>query len=292
MKRRVLVSGADGFLGQSTVWALRSAGWEVVKGVRSPQGGDVSESYVFDLEEPNSILDLASKPPVDAIVHLATKVGWKGETDRDLFIPNVVGTACLLSVARHWDSRFVHASAAIVCGATAEVIRPSSLVNPDTAYGKSKWVAEQMIGASGLDHCILRFGGIYGLNGPEHLGLNRAIRLALQGHPPVIMGSGSARRNYLYVKDAADAILAALDQEITGVHLVSGCEILSIADIMRCLCRVMLPGCMPLTAEAPDAKDQIIISSPEFSNARRFDEAFSDMIAEYRMLAMKDGAVL
>ena len=70
---------------------------------------------------------------------------------------------------------------------TAEKITQDSSVNADTPYGKSKWLAEELIRMSGVNHCILRIGGVFGLNGPMHLGLNRTILNVIEKISPKII---------------------------------------------------------------------------------------------------------
>ena len=46
----------------------------------------------------------------------------------------------------------------------------------------------------------MRFPGIYGFGGPDHLGINVSIKNALNNKRPVLFGDGLARRNYIFVE--------------------------------------------------------------------------------------------
>lgn len=282
MRRTVLVTGATGFIGRIAVAALEFEGWQVVRGCRSVPNGygeepGVSSCVSLDLEDPGSILRLKNSERADVILHLAARVGWTGESDSDLFVPNVLATGNLLAVARHWGARFVFASAAIVCGARAETIGPMSPACPDTTYGRSKWLGEQMVAASCQDYCILRLGGVFGASGPSHLGINRAIDAAMEGTVPTLIGAGKARRNYLYVKDAANAIVAALGQGVQGTHLVAGSEAVTIREMWASLCAIFLSGAIPATGSGSDAREQVIEPSPTLPVTRTFVDALLDI---------------
>lgn len=272
MKGNLLLTGAHGFVGRAAADALTSQGWQVHLATRIGDAG-----VRLDLEDPMSCAELLNGPRMDAIVHLAAKVGLSGESVSDLFAANVAGTAGLLLAAQRWNARFVFASTAIVCGSKTADITPSSPVNPDSAYGNSKWLAEQLVAASGVDAVTLRFGGVFGADGPTHLGLNRAITAAQQGRRPQLVGGGGARRNYIYVKDAALSIAHALENDIRGTHFAAGSEISTLDEMLRALCDVFLPGQTPERVNGMDAADQVIQASPILPRTRSLHEALTDI---------------
>ncbi len=274
--KTVLVTGANGFVGRETVKRLRIGGWTVLPAMRSPVG---EGSIKLDLEDAAFSETLKLLPKIDAIVHLATKVGFGDLFLGDIFAANVAATASLLLLAKQWDAVFVFASAALVSGNNTTQIDRETSDRPDTAYMKSKWLSEQLVQASGVCSAILRIGGIFGLDGPTHLGLNRAIKRVSDGHPPIMTGRGSAKRNYIYVKDVARIISNVLDKKIEGTHLVAGNEVHSVADMLQILCDVFLPGQSPERHEGLEAMDQIIIPSKAFALSGSFRDSVIDMYA-------------
>jgi len=275
MSNTALLTGYNGFLGRYTLRALKAAGWEVVLAGRSvPENG---EYWQVDLARPEDVLALGAMPPPRAVVHLGANIGWPAKPEAELYAPNVLATGILADLAHRWGAKMIFASAAIVHGVRAECITPDSAINADTPYARSKLLGEQLIAASGAGHCILRFGGLVGADGPSHLGLNNAITAALAGKAPVRSGSGSARRNYLYVKDAAQVIVAALDSSLAGVHLVAGRDSLSIREMLDRLCAVMLPGSEVAVQDGGEARDQLILHSPALPMPRTFDDVLGDI---------------
>jgi len=275
--RTVLVTGATGFIGRATVDALTRANWKTVVASRFAGTSPAEGSVKLDLAEPATLLAMSEKGRFNAIVHLGARVGLADETESELYAPNVLSTGCLAYLARLWDAHLIFASTAIVHGARTKKIQADSPLCLDTSYAKSKWIAEQLIAASGAKHCILRIAGVFGSSGPVHLGLNRAIDAVGKATPPLIIGSGKALRNYIYVKDAAEAIVSALRERIEGTHLLAGHEVLSIGEMMGALCDTLLPGLHPAIKDGPEASNQVIMPSAFLPGTRRFRDALADI---------------
>ena len=275
--RTVLVTGASGFIGRATVAALIDLKWEITVAARLADRAVPRGAIHVDLADPATILQLANGPRFDAIIHLGARIGWTGESEAELFAPNVLATACLAHLARLWNSHLVFASAAVVHGLRQERIASSSAVCPDTPYAMSKWLAEQLLASSHARHCVLRIGGVFGFGGPSHLGLNRALDAAIGGEAPVLAGPGNALRNYVYVKDVARAVVSVLDEQLEGTHLLAGHEVLSFRAMLRAICDTFLKGSAPVSCDGPDALSQVIDPSPSLPETRTFREALLDI---------------
>ena len=134
---------------------------------------------------------------------------------------------------------------------------------PNSNYGRSKLLAENVILGSGCDSSILRFGGIFGANGPDHLGINKAINNAQKGKRPILYGVGDVKRNHIYVKDAAEAIVKCAEKKLTGVHCLGG-EEKTIIDMLSDICEVLIPGQLPEHIKGDKTTDEIVENSPLF----------------------------
>ena len=276
MRRKVLVTGASGFTGSYLVRMLDDSGWEAVPLVRRSLG--LCNEIVLDFYDLDFCHKIRLLPKVDTVVHLGAKIGWDGSTRKEMFKPNVLATAELAEWSESIGAYFLFASTAIVCGTKNPHITSETSPAPDTNYGYSKWLAEETIRMSGVKHGILRIAGIFGKNGPSHLGINVAIDGALNDVVPVQYGAGAVRRNYIYRKDLCSVIKFCIENEIEGTHLVSGTSINSISEMLQIICDVLLPGRKPECAENKDVvRDQIIEHSINLPQGRSFKEAIKDI---------------
>lgn len=286
MQRTALLTGYSGFLGRHVFDALTSSGWKVVlAGRRPPMDGQKATYVHIDLHRPETLAILRDQISADVVVHLASMVAFGAVKDADLLAPNILTTGALAALSMDWNASMLFASSVAVHGVTQERIAADSPIAADTPYGRSKWLGEELVRASGVSHCILRLGGLFGRAGSAHLGLNNAIASAIRGVPPTRVGRGTARRNYLFVKDASDSILAAVEGGVRGTHLLAGPEAVSIGAMLDNICETLCPAHQPLEKAGPEARDQIIERSPSFGAGITFAAALHDIAMEAKACA-------
>ena len=277
LSKSVLITGASGFIGRSTVLALQSQGWKVVQGSRIKSLENYNSVVHLDLADPKSIMTLAAGPRYDAIVHIGAYIGWSSSDESAMYLCNVLSTGYLAYLASVWNAHMIFTSAAIVHGLLSEYIDLNTPVCLDNSYAKSKWLGEQLIHTANPKSCILRIAGVFGHQGPIHLGLNRAIAMAIKGSPPKQVGLGTALRNYIYVKDVAQSICYALDHNLDGVHLLAGSEQLSVCEMLNKVCEVISPSIRPIIEPGLEVKNQLIKSSTALPEARSFLDSLVDI---------------
>ena len=266
---RILVTGADGFLGSAVMRSLRSLDAEVVPVTRSADSTD--EAVVCDLGVPASLCRLLEEVAPECIVNIAAVADFASGVLPFLYPVNTLCPALMAQYCRENDAHLVFASMA-VHGRHSQQLGPDTSVRPKTDYGLSKWLAEQCVVASGCRSAVIRFGGIFGPTGPDHLGINRAIRQARAGRVPTMVGTGSTKRNYLYVEDAAGGVRSCVTDALTGVFYAAG-ETQSMRNMLQAICDVWLPGQVPEVRNGEDAPDQLVDASPELGPVRTFREA-------------------
>lgn len=277
--KKVLITGANGFTGRALIETLAGSEWEIIPMTQVKTG--LKNEITVDFTDERFVGALQNLPPVEAVVHLATRVGWDGSSRAELFQPNVLATAQLVNWARRRHSYFVFASAAFIAGSHNPHITPGlgPELNTDNDYLYSKWLGEEIIRTSGIRHGILRISGIFGKDGPSHLGINSAINDALQGKPPVRYGDGNIKRNYIYVKDLCAVVKYCLHHQIEGWLLAAGKESNTMAEMLQTICDILLPGAKPEIR--PDnirgAHDQIVEPSPLLPQSRSFHDAIKDI---------------
>jgi CDP-glucose 4,6-dehydratase len=242
MSRRVLVTGAHGFVASHLVRALIERGDEVrVLDRPDPRMADVGgrRSSALDLlgilaEVELAEADLRDADRVDAAIagsdsvfHLAaqTIVGVARESPVETFEVNVRGAWNVFEACRTHDvERVVFASSDKAYGASPELpYREDFPLRAAYPYDASKAaadiVARSYAHAYDVPLAVTRFANIYG---GGDLNFSRLIPettvAVLEGRPPQIRSDGSPERDFLHVDDAVSAYLAiaaALDGEGT-----------------------------------------------------------------------------
>ncbi len=231
---KVLITGANGFLGSHLVEQSLLMGYETTAALRS--GADLSnlselEGYQilnmdYSSEESirNSLIDL---PPQDLIIHNA---GLTKSYTLDKYLEVNVGlTEKLVEVIKsqsklNKSGKFCYISSLAAKG-------PIGNGGPASNYGKSKVKAEQAIINSGLDYMIYRPAGIYGTRDVQFVPLIKAVKLGIYPN----MTSPSHKMTLINARDAAFNILKTGEEHSRKiVHLEDG-EVYEHKDLKRIL---------------------------------------------------------
>ncbi|HEC14102.1 MAG TPA: NAD(P)-dependent oxidoreductase [Acidiferrobacteraceae bacterium] len=222
-QKTVFVTGAEGFLGRYTTRAFHKAGWCVVGlghatlpagehtkwGMEHMFHGDISPMLL------TSAFDGYGAP--DLLIHAAgaSSVRQAASNPYAELALTVGSTAAVADFIRQYASgcTLIYISSAAVYGCEwREAIPISAATNPISVYGLHKHMSEQLIlGAGaiyGLQHKIVRYFSLYGPGQSKQL-LWDVLRRVNNGEQPLELGgNGEETRDFLYVKDAANLLIA------------------------------------------------------------------------------------
>ena len=240
---RILLTGANGFLGRSVAQTLQAAGsHEVLRLVRRSTGAP--QEIVADFTQPGLARHLPSQ--VDVIVHAGAYVPAK-EAAAELALAmatNAEGTLRLLEyAARAGARRFVYVSSAAVygsvlsTGAIAETVEPQ----PDNPYALSKLAGELMLESFRFVHGVetvgLRFSYIYGAGMRETSVVRKFAGLARSHMPLSLFNSGQDYFDLVHIGDAVRAVESALRQG-TGIFNIGSGKPTSVLELATTLIAV------------------------------------------------------
>ncbi|MCK1287640.1 NAD-dependent epimerase/dehydratase family protein [Bradyrhizobium sp. 44] len=230
MPDRVLVTGANGFVGRHITPILEREGWSVRRAVLHPEG--INKEFVIEPIGPNTDWS-APLEGIDCVVHLAARVHHKHE-EHAVELYHDVNTAGTLHLARcaarAGVHHFIFVSTVLVNGRSSDGRAPFSeddLPTPEGLYGKSKAAAEaglrMLARQCTMKISVIRPPLVYGAGAKGNFALlTRAVRLGL----PLPFAAIRNRRAFLAVQNLSSFILRRLAHTDPG----SNFELFLVAD--------------------------------------------------------------
>jgi len=207
---RVLVTGADGFVGRHLVPFLAARGYKVIAASRAasaPEGPNIAAAPLPDLSKPFDWRPLLQQ--CDVVVHLAG-IAHKYAGDDLYDRVNHRATAALARAALRGGTKhliFVSSIAAQSGSFSVHELTEDDFPTPTNAYGRSKFAAEQAVRAAGIPYTILRPVVIYGEGEKGNFAtVHRISRLPI----PLPFGALTAPRSVLSIQNFNSAIETAL----------------------------------------------------------------------------------
>lgn len=241
---KILVTGANGFIGTQLSETLANSGHQVRDTARSlaPNGSTTRELITCDLESADNLDHLTSG--CDAIVHLAGRAHVMSDdpaTSESLYVSaNIDVTRKLAqSASRTGVKRMILMSSVKVNGESTTINTPftaQDIPKPQDPYGRSKTQAEQALwdvaSSSGLEGVVIRPPLVYGpgvrANFASLIGIvDRGI--------PLPLGSIHNKRSFVSIDNLIDCIATALQSSNAAgqTFLVSDGNDLSTPDLIR-----------------------------------------------------------
>lgn len=248
---KVLITGGAGFIGSHLSDRLLESNHEVFV-VDDLSSGDLnnlsSRCRFFQIEicDKNSLADVFEKVKPDIVYHLAAQINVrKSITDPIIDAEiNTIGTLNILSeCVKNKVKKIVFSSSggAIYRDDEDFIKTESSVIQPASPYGISKWTGEQYIRfykeIYGLDYTILRLSNVYGprQNSKGEAGvISIFINNIKDNKPLTVFGTGEQVRDYVYVEDVVNAMEFSL--KVSGTFNVSTGKETTVNQLARKIC--------------------------------------------------------
>lgn len=242
---KILITGADGFLGTNLIFHLEQLGHDVVGTSRKAITADstATKFVLFDLA--NTDQDLAYiLLGVDVVVHLAwgSTPGVSNKDPLNDLMINTAGTVRLFDAcARTGVARIIFASSGgqVYGDLDSDLIPESAPTNPKSAYGVGKLSCEKYLalfsslyGVSGIS---LRVANLFGPGQvlKDGFGVIPTFLTRLKNGEVInLFGDGNYVRDFVYIDDAVDAFVKTIMTDVEGTFNISSGVGVSIAQIV------------------------------------------------------------
>ncbi len=185
--------------------------------VRMQGGIDLIEADICDGDRMMHTFEQFSP---EIVIHLAARAGVRPSLEQPLLYEqtNVRGTLQVLDLARkHGVRKFVFASSSSIYGSTSRVpfSEEASDPYPISPYGVTKLAGEKLCYCYsriyGLPTICLRFFTVYGPRQRPDLAIHKFVRFIDEGKEIPFFGDGSSLRDYTFIDDIVDGIVAAME---------------------------------------------------------------------------------
>lgn len=229
--KKVLVTGAAGFIGSQLAARLMARGLEV-KGIDNFNDHLYSpllkadrvrhfgiSMWGCDLTDEIKLEALLRDFEPDTIVHLAAHAGVRDSMgkEKQYHANNIDGTQNLIDICKRYlpDTRIVYASTSCVYAGSqvpwTEGRETGKQLNP---YGWSKWTNECQFQSSGLNTVGLRFFTVYGPWGRPDMALFDFTKNILDENEITVYNFGDMKRDFTYIDDILDGIEIVLENDM------------------------------------------------------------------------------
>lgn len=229
---KILVTGANGFVGKVLVRRLAGKGHRVFALDRSQAGGSpAAEFYEQDIGIPFQLSE-----EFDFVFHLAahnvTHVGDRGPGLYEQI--NVRGTENVLNAAR--CRNFIFLSTAKVYKNEGRPVTEDSPLLPVNEYEKSKLAAESVCAKifKGENLCMFRSVNIVGPGQPEKAVIPVLFKKAMSGEPLEIFGARESFLQFVFVEDVIDAFLKVCERDgVCGIFNLASRDNIRLDELAR-----------------------------------------------------------
>ncbi len=268
----LLVTGGAGFIGSNLTLALQEkfpdAHLTVIDDFRSGNFKNLA-GYREDFIARNlATLDWREQfgnEKFDAIFHLASITDTTNHDQFEQVHDNVESFRRILNFARPTRTRIIYASSASTYGATTEASVESNSAAPANAYSFSKVIIDNIAlraAAESPDWIIvgLRYFNVYGPR-EAHKGVPASMvyHLAQQmkaGQRPRIFKHGEQKRDFVYVKDAVEGSIRALEASQSGIYNLGSGRARSFNELVDILNKCLGTNFQPDYIDNPHAHYQ------------------------------------
>jgi UDP-glucuronate 4-epimerase len=291
MSRHLLITGAAGFIGSHVARRLLGRGDRVTAlddfndfydpALKRANAAELARADGWrlvegDIRDVELVDRLFLESRFDAVIHLAARAGVRPSLREPILYEDVncIGTLRLLEAARrHGPANFVFASSSSVYGINEKVpfAETDPVDLPISPYATTKRAGELLCfnysHLYGLRTSCLRFFTVYGPSQRPEMAIAKFTDLLARGLPVPLYGSGQSRRDYTFIDDIVDGVVAALDLgPAFEIFNLGGSQTTALVDLVHWIAGEL--GVEPAVEMLPEQPGDVPITYADVAKAR------------------------
>ncbi len=230
----ILVTGGAGFIGSHLSERLISLDHNVIiidnfvngnkKNLKNILNNKRFKLSICDIRDKNTIEKEFEN--IDVVFHLAAlaDIVPSIENPDEYYSTNVTGTFNVLDLSKKYNvNKIIYAASSSCYGITKEIpTSENALIQPQYPYALTKYLGEELIKhwgiVYGLDYVSLRFFNVFGprsrTSGSYGAVFGVFLAQKLAEEPFTIVGDGNQKRDFTYIDDIVDSLLASMNENI------------------------------------------------------------------------------
>ena len=239
MKKKVLITGSNGLLGQKLVYALKQR--EDVEVLATARGENrlvdqIGYQYIsLDISNQQEVEEVFAKYQPQIVMHCAamTNVDICESKREECWNINVQSVDYLCNAAEKVKAHFIHVSTDFIFDGKSGPYKEDAIANPVSYYGESKLAAEKIVENYQGSWAILRTVLVYGL--VDNMSRSNIVLWAkgeLEKGKSINVVNDQFRTPTL-AEDLAKGCILAMDKKAQGIYNISGKDYMSIIELVN-----------------------------------------------------------
>jgi UDP-glucuronate 4-epimerase len=230
-----------------------------------------------DIRDDRLVQELFEHSGFDIVVHLAARAGVRPSLSEPILYEdtNCIGTLRLLEASRRYGpEKFIFGSSSSVYGINKKVpfAETDEVNQPISPYATTKRAGELLCynyyHLYGMRISCLRFFTVYGPAQRPEMAIHKFTDLLANGRPVSMYGDGSSRRDYTFVDDIIDGVVASMDLAPPFEILnLGGAETTSLSDLIHWIAEEL--AVEPQIEYLPDQPGDVPITYADVTKANR-----------------------
>jgi len=229
--KKLLVTGAGGFIGSRLVRAACAAGWDTAglwHATRPPQAFTGYSALPVDITDENAVASLFEVFRPSVVVHCAAVAGINicADDKNRAAAVNMEGTRHIVNSATRAGAYFVYVSTDLVFDGKKGYYDENDLPSPSCYYGETKYAGELITQSAGCRYAIARIATVYGHDLASSANFLYKLLERLRQNQTVELFDDEYR-SFVYVDDVCAKLLKLADCQVNGIFHIAGPERLS-----------------------------------------------------------------